>query len=687
MRIKTVFLFILLGISVHTPQVLAEDLSPPEIIEFSISPTTIDVSQSSKVVTVTMRITDNESGVETPNVTAGSDNNSASTGFGQVNLVSGTDVDGIWEARLTVPMGTTAGDWSVSVFPLRDKADNTGTFGPPSRFERKFTVISEAQDLAPPEMIDFSISPTTVDVSQASQVVTVAMHITDNESGVVTPNVTAGSDNNSASTGFGDVRLVSGSDLDGVWEARLTIPKGSTSGGWSVSVFPLSDKADNTGEFGPPSRFERSFTVISEAEDLTPPQLVDFSISPTTIDVSQSSEIVIVTMHITDNESGVETPNVTAGSDRNSASTGFGQVNLISGTDLDGIWEARLTIPKGTTSGNWSVSVFPLRDKADNTGEFGPPSHFNDSFVVINDIAYTKGDADNDGKADVLWRNVDDGRNWMWTMDGLGSKQSAGINVITNQAWKIVGRGDFDGDGKSDILWRNEVTGRNYIYLMDGFIIKKQGELNYVYDSQWKIKEVLDLNGDGLSDIIWRHEGRGDTWIYLMDGLKAVVSQSSLNVADLDWEIVASGDVNNDGYDDVIWRHRTRGTNYIWLMEGVNISTRYSLNTVNTNWSIVGAGDINGDGTDDIIWRNYYDGRNWAYLMQNGQIHTSAMINIVANTDWAIADVADFDGDGNADIFWRQLSTGQSYVYLLDSLKINKQGYGATVSTHWHVIN
>ena len=305
----------------------------------------------------------------------------------------------------------------------------------------------------------------------------------------------------------------------------------------------------------------------------------------------------------------------------------------------------------------------------------------------ITPLGSIRHDTNGDGKADILWRNTNDGRNWMWTMDGMSANKSAGINVIADQAWTIAGRGDFNGDGKSDILWRNQETGRNYIYLMDGFTIKQRGELNYVYDTKWKIKEVMDLNGDGKDDIIWRHEGRGDTWIYLMDGIKPGVSKASLKVADLNWQIVGSGDVNGDGFDDVIWRHQTKGTNYIWLMEGANITSRYTLNSVNTNWGIVGAGDINGDGTADIIWRNQKDGRNWAYLMEDGEIKTSSLINTVSNTNWTIADIADLNGDGKADLFWRQQQSGQTYMYIMDGVKITEQGYGATVGTSWQVIH
>jgi hypothetical protein len=301
--------------------------------------------------------------------------------------------------------------------------------------------------------------------------------------------------------------------------------------------------------------------------------------------------------------------------------------------------------------------------------------------------AFVQKDTNGDGKADILWRNSQDGRNWLWTMNGLAIERSAGINVVADSAWEIAGRGDFDGDGKSDVLWRNHDTGRNYIYLMDGFTIKQQGQLNYVTDADWQIKEVADFNGDGKDDILWQHASRGDTWIYLMDGFTPITSQASLRVADLNWEVVASGDVNGDDKDDVIWRHRVRGDNYIWLMDGNTITSRYVLNSVNTNWDIAGAGDINGDGTDDIIWRNQSDGRNWAYLMNNGQIQTSSSINSVTNTNWQIADILDLNGDGSADLFWRQGQSGQSYIFLMNGLNISSEGYTNSVSPSWQVMH
>jgi hypothetical protein len=71
-------------------------------------------------------------------------------------------------------------------------------------------------------------------------------------------------------------------------------------------------------------------------------------------------------------------------------------------------------------------------------------------------------DFDGDGKSDILWRNVNDGRNAIWKSGDAATQQAT--NGVTDLTWKVVGTGDFDGDGKSDILWRNANDGRNTIW-------------------------------------------------------------------------------------------------------------------------------------------------------------------------------------------------------------------------------
>jgi hypothetical protein len=71
------------------------------------------------------------------------------------------------------------------------------------------------------------------------------------------------------------------------------------------------------------------------------------------------------------------------------------------------------------------------------------------------------GDFNGDGKADILWRQVGDGRNTIWLGASAATKR-----VVTPVAadWQVVGTGDYTGDHKADVLWRNSVTGANRIW-------------------------------------------------------------------------------------------------------------------------------------------------------------------------------------------------------------------------------
>ena len=66
------------------------------------------------------------------------------------------------------------------------------------------------------------------------------------------------------------------------------------------------------------------------------------------------------------------------------------------------------------------------------------------------------GDFDGDRKADLLWRSTNSGKLVMWRMPALSTVEGqdwGGFNIA--QTWQVVGVEDFDGDGKADILWRN----------------------------------------------------------------------------------------------------------------------------------------------------------------------------------------------------------------------------------------
>ena len=76
-----------------------------------------------------------------------------------------------------------------------------------------------------------------------------------------------------------------------------------------------------------------------------------------------------------------------------------------------------------------------------------------------------------DGRSDILWRREDTGYLFIWFMDKLGVSKSSGYitsYIDKDEAWHLIGVADHSGDGKADILWRNSENGRVFVWMMDG---------------------------------------------------------------------------------------------------------------------------------------------------------------------------------------------------------------------------
>jgi len=130
------------------------------------------------------------------------------------------------------------------------------------------------------------------------------------------------------------------------------------------------------------------------------------------------------------------------------------------------------------------------------------------------------GDFDGDGRSDVLWRNSSTGENYIYPMQGLTIKPSEGyLRTITDQNWQVAAVGNFDGNiapATADILWRNLSTGENYLYPMNGTaVLPSEGYLRTVADLNWKVQPASVVTS--IDDALLTYSG---TWLVASDPVK-----------------------------------------------------------------------------------------------------------------------------------------------------------------------
>lgn len=118
---------------------------------------------------------------------------------------------------------------------------------------------------------------------------------------------------------------------------------------------------------------------------------------------------------------------------------------------------------------------------------------------VVGDTWILQGVAkvDSDQYPDLVWRNTSTGNsvsgiNVIWLMNGNQIRRSVDLPAITDQNWQIGKVADMNDDGFADLLWRNSVTGDNSIWLLNPAVNNfYSGFLAFprVSDLNWKIED------------------------------------------------------------------------------------------------------------------------------------------------------------------------------------------------------
>lgn len=306
-----------------------------------------------------------------------------------------------------------------------------------------------------------------------------------------------------------------------------------------------------------------------------------------------------------------------------------------------------------------------------------PPPPSNPAPANPNPNANTDTDFNGGGLDDILWRNTDNGRVYVWSMEG--GTPSADLLGSAGSEWYVQGTGDFSGSGTDQVLWRTTDSGKVFTWNIESGVTS--AELVGMAGSAWQIQGVGDFNAGGVDDIFWRNTDTGGLYIWSME--TGTPSASRVGNVGTAWEVEGIGDFDGGGADDILWRNTDTGRVYLWTMEG-GAPTAALIGSVGANWQVDGTGDFDGNLTDEILWRNTDNGDVFVWSVVQ-ETPTATRIGRVGD-NWSVEDSGDFDGGGADDILWRDADTGRVYTWSMDNGSPTAELIGA-VGSSWEIEN
>jgi hypothetical protein len=343
------------------------DTTAPELVDFDITPQSVDVTYGTRGVDFVVEVTDVGTGVSSVAVYV-------SPAFGGQQsyaciLSAGTELDGTWRCKIYIKqVPKNIGTWYFLSLQMIDAAGNQnvvnrfdlGPLGYPITFE----VLGDPEA---PQLTSFDISPRSVDIIGGTRSVSFFAEATDVGTGVesVAINVVdrTGRQRGCATT------LIAGDNFSGTWKCTIYPKVGWALGTYTVLAVVLTDAAGNgravdrfeLGPLGYPVTFE----VTGDPEA---PQLANFDITPQTVDVSGGTRAVDIIAQVTDVGTGTSTVAVYISPP--SGGQGSYACTLLSGSEFDGSWRCRIYINNSPSKiGTWYFLTLLAIDQAGNRNE------------------------------------------------------------------------------------------------------------------------------------------------------------------------------------------------------------------------------------------------------------------------------------------------------------------------------
>jgi hypothetical protein len=239
-----------------------------------------------------------------------------------------------------------------------------------------------------------------------------------------------------------------------------------------------------------------------------------------------------------------------------------------------------------------------------------------------HDIAL--GDANGDGKLDLLTTNANDNTLSLLLGDGAGRFAPAPNSPIAagRHPYDALAARDLNGDGKLDVAVPNLMGNAISVLLGDG-----RGALAPAPDSPISVGErpgyvaVADVNNDGRPDLCATHDDVGLVDVLLGDGSGRFkpAPTSPVRLAAPVWGLAAA-DLDGDGAVDLALGAMGENEPIVLLGDGKGGFAQaegLSLGGGNSpNYAV--AADLNGDGRPDIVTGNYGSGDVSVFLGRPG---------------------------------------------------------------------
>ena len=111
-----------------------------------------------------------------------------------------------------------------------------------------------------------------------------------------------------------------------------------------------------------------------------------------------------------------------------------------------------------------------------------------DAFTSPSSNVQAIADFNHDGSPDLVWRDntPSNTNNFIWLMNGTTKIGSVNIPPIADLNWKMQGVVDLNNDGNADLLWRNFATGQNAVWFFKGTSFASSTSLIIGTDTNWR---------------------------------------------------------------------------------------------------------------------------------------------------------------------------------------------------------